>query len=217
MKVTVKILSVLMILCVLLSGTSVFGVSADTTEDAVYRSRFLEEIDPDNVYNHEEDLFCEILYKYYANPASDDEATPDFVMAECFVNPVTEVLITDYIGEYVIVTGPCRPYIHGYHIYVPSEDKVYTLEEAYYANVNGIEDAIMTLDFVMAMVGDCDGNYKVNIKDATCVQKRIAGLEVPEIKFVRDYISFVYDFNRDEDVNIKDATAIQKYLAGITE
>ena len=60
--------------------------------------------------------------------------------------------------------------------------------------------------------GDLDLSGEVNIKDATAIQKHLAGL--PTGKFV----FFQYaDFDRDEDITITDATAIQKYIAGSLE
>ena len=60
--------------------------------------------------------------------------------------------------------------------------------------------------------GDLDLSGEVNIKDATAIQKHLAGL--PTGKFV----FFQYaDFDRDADITITDATAIQKYIAGSLE
>lgn len=57
-------------------------------------------------------------------------------------------------------------------------------------------------------LGDADGSGKVDIRDATIIQKVIAGIQVK-----------CYGLRADVDasgkMNVKDATAIQKYLAGI--
>lgn len=60
------------------------------------------------------------------------------------------------------------------------------------------------------LLGDVNLDGSLNIKDATSIQKFIAGLEefIAEIKSLADY-------NADGDVNIKDATAIQKKIAGL--
>lgn len=61
---------------------------------------------------------------------------------------------------------------------------------------------------VYGKLGDADGNGKVDIKDATAIQKALAGIRV-----------VCYGDRADVDdsgeMNIKDATAIQKYLASI--
>lgn len=62
-----------------------------------------------------------------------------------------------------------------------------------------------------ALLGDADKNGKVNIKDATLIQKYSAKLvEIAESDM------YVADVNSDGKVNIKDATSIQKFVANIT-
>ena len=59
-------------------------------------------------------------------------------------------------------------------------------------------------------LGDANLDGTLNIKDATSIQKNIAGLE----EFTEQQKSLA-DFNADTVVNIKDATAIQKKIAGL--
>ena len=63
---------------------------------------------------------------------------------------------------------------------------------------------------VSHILGDADGNYIVNIRDATAIQKHVAGLIT-----LANYQYENAEFNGDGTVNIRDATAIQKHLAGI--
>ncbi len=58
-------------------------------------------------------------------------------------------------------------------------------------------------------LGDADENEVVNIKDATHIQKFVAGMDVPEI------FKPIGDVDGSGDITVKDATAIQKYLAGM--
>ncbi len=60
-------------------------------------------------------------------------------------------------------------------------------------------------------LGDSDMDGKVNVKDATKIQKVVAGLEA---KFRGD-AEVCADANCDTEINIKDATEIQKYAAGM--
>ena len=60
-----------------------------------------------------------------------------------------------------------------------------------------------------AKLGDVDGSGEVNVKDATAIQKNIAGLEV------LSYNADAADADEDGNVNVKDATAIQKWVAGL--
>lgn len=58
------------------------------------------------------------------------------------------------------------------------------------------------------LLGDADNDTNINIKDATTVQKHIAGIETT-------INSTAADADQNTDINIKDATAIQKYIANI--
>ncbi len=60
------------------------------------------------------------------------------------------------------------------------------------------------------ILGDADCDTKVNVKDATAIQKHVAGL----IKLTADGITAA-DADGNNSVNVKDATAIQKWVAGI--
>ena len=60
------------------------------------------------------------------------------------------------------------------------------------------------------ILGDVNGDGKVNIKDATLIQKAVA-----KIISLTDAEQTRADVNADEKVNIKDATAIQKFVAKI--
>lgn len=61
----------------------------------------------------------------------------------------------------------------------------------------------------LTSVGDANGDGVVNIKDATLVQKFLAGLEQMDSLSVE-----ISDVNDDGILTIKDATAIQKKIAG---
>lgn len=63
---------------------------------------------------------------------------------------------------------------------------------------------------VEELLGDANEDGKMNIKDATIIQKYIAN-----ILTLSEHSLELADFNESGDVNIKDATAIQKYIAGI--
>lgn len=59
-------------------------------------------------------------------------------------------------------------------------------------------------------IGDVNMDGKINIRDATAIQKCLAKI----IKLDEDAIELA-DFDMNSKVNVKDATAIQKYIAGI--
>lgn len=59
------------------------------------------------------------------------------------------------------------------------------------------------------MRGDADENGVVNVKDATLIQKFIAGMEVSVFN------EQAADADENETINIKDSTAIQKWIAAL--
>ena len=62
----------------------------------------------------------------------------------------------------------------------------------------------------IGLLGDANGDGKVNIKDATLIQKSIANLT--ELTKTGEELA---DADLNTKINIKDATAIQKHIAGI--
>ncbi|MBQ3073064.1 MAG: dockerin type I repeat-containing protein [Ruminococcus sp.] len=75
----------------------------------------------------------------------------------------------------------------------------------------GFEFAELEIDPVPSLyMGDANADGKVNIKDATAIQKHIASLIIlSETGYV------LADVDENGNVNIKDATAIQKHVAGM--
>ncbi len=74
---------------------------------------------------------------------------------------------------------------------------------------SGGEDKPTTPD-VTGLLGDANCDGKVNIKDATEIQKHIAGLVT-----LSETGLTLADVDNNSNVNIKDATAIQKHIAGM--
>lgn len=67
-----------------------------------------------------------------------------------------------------------------------------------------------TEPILIESLGDANGDGKVNVKDATQIQKAIAGiLNLDETE------NLAADVDGNGKVNVKDATAIQKWVAGI--
>ncbi len=60
------------------------------------------------------------------------------------------------------------------------------------------------------LMGDADLDFSVTIKDATTIQKYLAGLETISVR-----AELAANVITEDDINIKDATAIQKWLAGL--
>jgi len=60
------------------------------------------------------------------------------------------------------------------------------------------------------LIGDADGDGKLNVKDATAIQKHAA-----KVSMLSESALNCADVNADGKVNVRDATAVQKYLARI--
>lgn len=67
-----------------------------------------------------------------------------------------------------------------------------------------------TEDEVLGLLGDTDLSGSVNVKDATLIQKAIAGLATLD-----EVQTILADTFADGNVNVKDATEIQKAIAGL--
>lgn len=72
--------------------------------------------------------------------------------------------------------------------------------------------AVFAQSEVRYETGDVDKNTSVNIKDATLVQKHVAGLTT-----LSEDALLLADTDANGNVNVKDATLIQKVVAGIVE
>lgn len=118
-------------------------------------------------------------------------------------------------GEYTYF----KPYsLNGreFLVYLYNTDTVYTLEEAYYADIESLPLGSSDLYGVALLKnGDTNGDYEVNIKDATFLQKYIAKLESLTKIYNLELFERAADLNRDHKINVKDATIIQKFAANL--
>ena len=124
-------------------------------------------------------------------------------------------------GDYVLYEEEeTYPFHLGRGIYIPKTQEVYDLTTAYEIGIEGIEK-VFTEGGVGRLMGDMDKDRKLTIKDATYIQKALAGFEgftdfiIYAAEFDKTLPCSIADFNRDRSMNIKDATAIQKHLAGL--
>lgn len=144
-------------------------------------------------------------------------AVGDFAFANC--NKLKEVKIPASVDEIGVgafgfsvtfdsETGEVTSYrkVEGFTI------KGYTnsLAESY-ADANGFEFvSVGYLEPESTLLGDIDCDQRLTIKDATALQKYVAGMVGLN---TQDKINA--DFNLDGKINVRDATAIQKKLAGL--
>ncbi len=167
-------------------------------------------------------VFYEELLCYYGDSASTDESEPEYVLFKVFAEEMKRP--PSYIlGEYAVypghvVWGDSNCWYYG--VYVPEEDKVYTVEEAYNADLSGIKAIFEEKLFPCGLIGDVDGDKELTVKDATNLQKYLADLDFKTDNYALtvswvDLKDVLFDFNRDGKRDVKVATAIQKHIAGL--
>lgn len=180
-----------------------------------YGKRILELLGIDITDKNWNYIYEQISPYWYSN----NTATPDFVTVVAGDSTVDEGYYSKRVGEYVIKNdAKYAPYDLGYYVYFTAEDKVYDLETALEKYPQQKETLLRSLDTSSSphyrLIGDAENDRKLNIRDATNIQKFIAGLgNVWE--YDNELYKDVADFNGDGKVNIRDATAIQKMLAHI--
>ncbi|MBR3971796.1 MAG: dockerin type I repeat-containing protein [Ruminococcus sp.] len=171
------------------------------------------------------------LYYHYpvatTNETSVDE--PDYLLLFAGCNYMSPAYSAASFGDVYLVQeyNIYYPYTLGMYILTTKDMKVYNLREAWDMEIEGIEDVFT--DYGLGEIrGDSDGDDKITVKDATYIQKCIAGIQKFE---EREYVhgfgepgqidkegffsGRVSDMDMDGKVNVKDATAIQKFVAGI--
>ncbi len=199
-------------------GNGEYGTDVD--KDA----RALKNMYPDNNYDYMTDI---VPYFYpdrfegkaglpwhmydtlYVHNESEDTA-PDYVVFEACVGGADTAFITKQFGDYYVTHHEIHSlYELSHFVFVPSEQKVYTLRDAW-----DNEDIDVLPAFESGKVGrhrgDANLDNSFNIKDATYIQKFLAHFDGFENTGFMNY-------DGDNDITIKDATAIQKALAGIKE
>ncbi|MBQ3073604.1 MAG: dockerin type I repeat-containing protein [Ruminococcus sp.] len=170
-------------------------------------------------------------YRHYGESSTCDEGslnetTPDYIVVEPF--PVGAGKPREYIGflgDFVLWDVEITyPFPTNLYVYISTNDEVVTLREAYEIlgeNLNAGLTALTQMDKPrVGRSGDADFNGKLDIKDATLLQKKLAGLETMYECEGKDRLEYnlyrpVLDFDRDGKINIIDVTSIQKCLAGL--
>lgn len=97
-------------------------------------------------------------------------------------------------------------------LWTPHKSGVYTVSVSSTDDNNEYAEKQIQVEVYDKYYGDSDGSGKVNIKDATLIQKRVASLELSEC-----FYEEMADCEADGQVNIKDATAVQKFLADLED
>ncbi len=185
------------------------GEGITTIGEASFRNcSSLDEITiPDSVTAIKEDAFanCESLKKIYipASVSSIDEHALGYEKYTFYDYLDTKEFITKY-RLYLDFTI-CGEYGSAAHEYAQNNNIPFEASEIEEKPViSSVDEACF------GKIGDTDTNRKINVKDATAIQKHLASIESLTEKGM-----LFADTNGDGVVSIKDATAIRKYIANM--
>ena len=163
-------------------------------------------------------------YEYFSE--ANDTDLPDWILVFGMYMGLAPMPCYGIFGDYYIQNNNyLYPYSLGYYVYVPSKSKFYTLEEAWKADFECIENTFteyLLVEGIANYIGDADGDNNLTVLDATYIQRTLAGLctfnsydDMTSKKNVSDTepLLYVSDIDRDGNRTIMDATAIQMKLA----
>ena len=219
-----KLISFILILCVLMAVIVFPTCAGSIYAKGRYVSEFEAYMAENKCYPLEDEyMYGDSYYDFFSE--SNDTDTPDWLVARGTTLGISPAPTYGVFGDYYVSLNEYRyPYALGTYIYVPSESKFYTLEEAWEANFDGIENAftegLISRGFA-GIIGDADKDGVFTVMDVTQIQLVIASLVHQESVSLEglcvygEELKYFADFDRDGELSILDATAIQLKLAGI--
>ncbi len=198
-------------------GFTFEDLSAPTLNNK-YKDKVLEILELSE--NEDNSPYLVNYQEVYEHSESEAQATPDYVLIKVYSNLYMEADCTKHFGDYVMYeNSTSTPFAFGYGIYIPEENKLYSLEEAYDKSIENL-NAVFEKGYIGKLTGDVNFDEKLNIRDATAIQKHIANIDslygynyMPSLD--KAYMDRIADFNKDGKITIRDVTAIQKRLAGV--
>ena len=162
-------------------------------------------------------------YNYYS--LNNDTSIPDWVLVNGCYRGLSPMYCYGVFGDYYIQKNNYyAPYSLGYYIYVPECNTFFTLEQAWVAEFEGIENVFIENLIprgLAGFIGDADGDNNLTILDATYIQRTLAGLcifnsndDMTSRKNLTDTepLLYVSDIDRDGERTVMDATAVQMKL-----
>lgn len=231
MKMIRNLLSFFLILF-MVNSFSVYAL-AESSENYKYQDVFQQYFE-ENVENLDElEQKYQVCYGYFST--SNSSETPDWALVYAFCGwgiepgiPTGIYLYTVCSDYFLDASGTLsEPYEFAYYVYVPSENKIYTLNEAFDAKLENIDYTftqylLVNKPYCTNIIVDADKDRKLTVLDATAIQRKLAGLATLMDNIASEhnasYSERLYslsDVDRDGELSILDATAIQMKLAQI--
>ena len=219
MKRCLRIFSLIMVLIIAFSAFSI-SVSAKFYDKFMYELindvdlSYEDEIKPcfyPEIFNGDSDIwhYYNMLYAHF----NDSLTEPEYVVFIARTNVgQDEANVDRYVGNCFIWNNTISyPYDLAHYVYVPSLQKVYTLEEAYYSEKLDISEA-MRSGRVGLHRGDINFDRSCDILDATIIQRYLASLDIDKDVWIGRM-----DLDGSEEVSIIDVTKLQRYLAELED
>ncbi len=181
-----------------------------------------------SLVNADIDLFAYVDYSIDMRFVHKGEATADYAVFDMnFADDYDDYEGTTatclkmgdclYVNE---VNGMVSCYLGlGYYAVIPETRQVMLLEDAVYTGLEDIEEECRKAG-ICRKIGDADGDGDLTVRDATYIQKGVAGLEGYEFDsglygFACYRDSDIFDFDGNNKIDVRDSTNIRKYLADL--
>ena len=225
-KTSIRIISFAVMLAMTMSVFAMGSVyGSDRIYEGIYYDAMVEYLTPyfDDYkeFPAEQSFGMKIAYEHYSD---EKDATPDYVVAE-IISSATKWKV------WYEVDGYCIGYYYPSYDDTPltyyvinSETKTVTeLAQALETSKDEYSAFLAESGYEnIVLIGDLNRDNTLDVRDATLIQKCIAGIEsyreydvdCPPL-YANHKRSYASDFNYDGQRNIKDATAIQKCIAGL--
>ncbi len=222
--VSIMLVAVMLLLCLTVSASTLTNddladigyVNNDKTQtykEHQFETKFQEQYKDIMYLNYSYD---EVYYYYNGNNI-------EWALVEAHLIPPTPRNSYAVLDDKFSLRGQEVPFSIGYGVYDCKQEKFFdicklpnfSVYESLNERINGIE--------FLYKFGDADINGKIDITDATYVQRALAGLikfpvdELQGYDSVRGEMKYTSDIDRDMLRTIMDATMIQKTLAKIDD
>ncbi len=202
------------IICLILSLV-ILSITSISTQAQVTDDKLLEEFTAyckDNINLNNPSSFEN--YSVRIHVRNDVEGVTYFI-GDC-QSLIMNMGYSEFIDGWYFESSIIRP-PSGLGLFVRTDEGIWDLKEAYEQGI--ITDLSPTLSltdevyFTIIENGDANGDYAVDIKDSTAIQKHLAGLDVNLVD--KNKREEILDTDRDGSITVRDATVIQKRIAGL--
>ena len=216
-----KLISIIMVLCLLVSAFAVPVYAETTHEFQKYEQELIAYLEENGGYVESFDYGYHYSVKYEHSVFNEESEAyePDWALIEAHLFRY-DAAGYGIFDDYVVSCGQGYPYDLGYYFYDIKQDKFYMFHEAWEKGLVDIEELYNENVIPISLLGDADCDGKLDIIDATLIQRCIAGLDELEVCYGLEYslceygpdIEHYADMNCDGKIDILDVTAIQHKL-----